>query len=65
MTLTEGITTVICGGIEEEYYQYLTWKRVKVIDSVIAPYELALEFAIRGRLEPGANLMRQGCLDQV
>jgi len=56
MILTEGITTVICGGIEEEYFQYLTWKKVKVIDSVIAPHERALEFARAGRLEPGAIL---------
>jgi predicted Fe-Mo cluster-binding NifX family protein len=56
MILTEGITTVICGGIEEEYFQYLTWKKVKVIDSVIAPYERALESARDGRLEPGAIL---------
>jgi predicted Fe-Mo cluster-binding NifX family protein len=56
MILTEGITTVICGGIEEEYFQYLTWKKVKVIDSVIGPYDQALELARGGRLEPGAIL---------
>ena len=56
MILTEGITMVICGGIEEEYFQYLTWKKVKVIDSVIAPYDRALEFAKGGRLEPGTIL---------
>ena len=56
MILTEGITMVICGGIEEEYFQYLTWKRVRVIDSVIGPYDRALEFARSGKLEPGAIL---------
>ena len=56
LILTEKITMVICGGIEEEYFQYLTWKKVKVIDSVIAPYDRALEFASDGRLEPGAIL---------
>jgi predicted Fe-Mo cluster-binding NifX family protein len=59
MILTEKITTVVCGGIEEEHYQYLTWKRVKVIDSVIAPYEEALEFVLRDSLQPGANLLGQ------
>ena len=54
LILTEGITKVICGGIEEEYFQYLTWKKVKVIDSVIGPYDRALEFARAGKLEPGA-----------
>jgi len=33
--LTEKIDTVICCGIEDEYYQYLTWKKVYVIDNVI------------------------------
>jgi predicted Fe-Mo cluster-binding NifX family protein len=59
MILTEGITTVICGGIEEEYFQYLTWKKVKIIDSVIAPYEQALELARAGRLEPRAILSEE------
>ena len=31
MILTADIQTVICGGIEEEYYQYLTWKRITCI----------------------------------
>ena len=56
MILTEGITTVICGGIEEEYFQYLTWKKVRVIDSVIGPYDLALELARGGRLATGTIL---------
>ena len=59
MILTEAITTVICGGIEEEYYEYLTWKKVKVIDSVIGPYEQVLELAVSGELETGSNLMKQ------
>ena len=59
MILTEGIATVICGGIEEEYYQYLTWKKVKVIDSVIAKYDRALEFAKDGRLQPGMILREE------
>ena len=56
MILTEKITMVVCGGIEDEYFQYLAWKKVKVIDSVIAPYDRALELARVGRLEPGAIL---------
>ena len=55
MILTEAITTVICGGIEEEYYQYLTWKKVKVIDSVIGLYEQVLESALMDQLESGSN----------
>lgn len=42
IVLTEGIKVVVCGGIEDEYYQYLTWKRVLVLDSVIGPYKKVL-----------------------
>lgn len=42
LILTESVTTVICGGIEEEYYRYLTWKKIQVLDSVIGPWRKAL-----------------------
>ena len=38
----EEVDTVICGGIEEEFLDYLTWKKVKVLDSVMGPWERAL-----------------------
>ena len=52
----ENISMVICGGIEETHYQYLKWKKVKVIDGVIGPYEKAIKFAIANNLKPGAIL---------
>jgi predicted Fe-Mo cluster-binding NifX family protein len=60
MILTEDVQTVICGGIEEEYYQYLVWKRVKMIDSVIGSCEDALERYRAGTLQPGQILMDRG-----
>jgi predicted Fe-Mo cluster-binding NifX family protein len=56
MILTESIQVVICGGIEEEYYQYLTWKRVNVLDSVIGDYKEALARLAEGRLQAGDML---------
>lgn len=53
LVLTEGVDAVICSGIEEEYYQYLKWKRIQVIDSVIGPWKSALDRFHRGRLQPG------------
>jgi len=53
LIITEGIQTVICSGIEDDYYQYLTWKRIEVIDSVIGSSQSALERFIEGRLKPG------------
>jgi len=53
MIVTEDVGVVVCGGIEEEYYQYLTWKRVRVIDSVIGSCEKALDQFRSGALQPG------------
>ena len=53
LILAEGIDVVICSGIEEEYYQFLTWKKVQVLDSVIGPWQMALERFLKDRLKPG------------
>ncbi len=39
LILKEDVEMVICGGIEDEYYQYLKWKGVAVIDSVAGPWD--------------------------
>lgn len=44
---------VICGGIEEEYYHYLRWKRVEVLDNVAGTAQRALEHFRHGRLKAG------------
>jgi len=56
LILTEGIETVICGGIEEEYFRYLVWKKVKVLDSVIGTWKAALNQYFRQGLQPGEIL---------
>ena len=53
LIITEGIKTVICSGIEDDYYQYLTWKRIEVIDSVVGPSQSALKRYVEGTLKPG------------
>ena len=53
LIITENIQTVICSGIEEDYYQYLTWKRIDVIDSVVGSSNSALERYCNGQLKPG------------
>lgn len=53
LILTEGVGAVICGGVEEEYYQYLTWKRVKVLDSVIGLWKPTLDRFLAGDLSAG------------
>jgi len=57
MVVTEGIEAVICGAIEQEYFEYLTWKRVNVIDSVVGSYRDVLERFGEGMLESGDILL--------
>jgi len=53
VVLDEKTDVVVCGGIDDEYFQYLTWKKVEVIDSVIGPYmEVLLRLAAKA-LAPG------------
>lgn len=56
LILTEEVNVVICGGIEQEFFEYLTWKKVRVLDSVMGPWERALERFRAGQLEAGAIL---------
>ena len=56
LILNEGIDVVICGGIEEEFFEYLTWKKVQVLDSVMGPWERARERVKQGDLKAGAIL---------
>lgn len=56
LALKENVATVICGGIEEQHYQFLTWKKITVIDAVIGPYVDVLQAAINNTLKSGAIL---------
>ncbi|WP_035246504.1 NifB/NifX family molybdenum-iron cluster-binding protein [Desulfogranum mediterraneum] len=56
LALKENVDMVICGAIEEQHYQYLRWKKVRVIDSVIGPHERVLEMALGEELAPGTLL---------
>ncbi len=57
--LRERITHVICGAIEEEYYHYLRWKRIDVLDFVAGPIEELLARFIRGEVKPGDVLFER------
>lgn len=51
--LKHDVSSVIVNGIEEEYYHYLRWKRVEVVDQVMGPVDAVLERWRSGRLAPG------------
>ena len=56
LVIREGVSVVICGGIEEEHYQFLTWKKITIYDSVIGPHTRVLEMVLHGTLESGIIL---------
>lgn len=56
LVMKENIDIMICGGIEEKHLKYLTWKKVKVIHSVIGSYAEALNMAIDNQLESSSIL---------
>jgi predicted Fe-Mo cluster-binding NifX family protein len=53
LVLAEKVDLVVCCGIEDEYYQYLKWKKVRVIDSVMGPYSGVLDKVARGTISNG------------
>jgi len=61
LVLSRDIDTVICGGIEEEYYHYLRWKRVEVLDAVAGTAQDALARFLVGKLKAGDMLFTRQC----
>ena len=53
LILDREVATVITGGIEEEHYHYLRWKRVEVVDCVAGLSEEALTRYLKGELQNG------------
>ncbi len=59
LVLEERITDVVCGGIEDAHYQYLTWKKVRVLDRVVGSWEGALGMLLSRELRAG-TIVRTG-----
>ena len=53
LILVENIQTVICGAIEDEYYQFLKWKKILVIDSVSGLCSVAFGHHLNNTLKSG------------
>ena len=56
LILKEKVDVTVCCGIEEEFFQYLTWKN-KVIDSVVGNCENIIESFRSGNPVSGMILM--------
>jgi len=51
--LVQEINTLICGAIEDEYYEFLKWKKLEVFDGVSGRWTQALERWRSRTLNPG------------
>lgn len=56
LILDREVGVVITGGMEEEHYHYLRWKRLEVLDGVAGLAEDALDLYLKGALQSGAIL---------
>ena len=56
LVLKENINSIICNGIEEEHYSFLTWKKIEVIDRVIGSADAAIRAYLDGELKEGMIL---------
>jgi predicted Fe-Mo cluster-binding NifX family protein len=53
LAVNEGVHTIICAGIEQEYLDFLEWKGIKVMDDICGPVEAILESFLGGHLFRG------------
>ncbi len=60
LILDRDVSVVITGGMEEEHYHYLRWKRLTVLDGVAGLAEAALARHLSGQLESGDILFPRG-----
>ena len=53
LILAENINTLICGAIENEYYQFLRWKKIIIFDAVSGTWADAFQHYLNGSLKTG------------
>ncbi len=53
LILAEHIDILLCGAIEDEYYQFLTWKKIEIYDSISGPWKKAHEVFRSQKLKSG------------
>ena len=60
IVVKENITDIVCGGIEELHYNFLAWKKVKVLDAVIGDWKTVIDKALAGTLQQGEIIAERG-----
>ncbi len=59
LIVSEGAHVVVCGAVEQEYFDYLVWKKVTVYDDVIATVDAVKKALEEGTLKPGTVFMER------
>ncbi|QGY41741.1 dinitrogenase iron-molybdenum cofactor biosynthesis protein [Pseudodesulfovibrio cashew] len=55
LAVKAGVQTVICAGIEKEFFDFLEWKGIRVLDDICGPVDVILEAYLGGRLATGQS----------
>lgn len=59
LIISETITDLVCGGIDEAHYTFLLWKKITIFDAVIADWQTALNKAVNKTLKANTNYLPQ------
>ncbi len=57
--ISENVNTLICGAIEDEYYQFLKWKKINVFDSVAGNWSDVFNQWLQGNLHSGNIFLKR------
>lgn len=57
LIISEKITDLVCGGIDEAHYNFLVWKKIAVFDAVLADWQTALDKAVSKTLKANSNYL--------
>lgn len=53
LAVSEAVDLVVCGGIDEVHFEYLAWKKIRIIDGVVGPYVEVIDLLRKDRLAAG------------
>ncbi len=62
--ISQDIAKVVCGGIEEDYFHYLRWKRIEVINNVMGQTDDVIKKLLLGELQAGNCLFERRLLNE-
>ncbi len=54
--LSENVSILICGAIEDEYYQFLKWKKMSIFDNISGKWEIVFRRFLDQSLKSGDML---------